>query len=217
MSPQSPATVVHFLRHGEVFNPDKVLYGRLPGFRLSEAGAVMAAKAADHLAGRDVGYLVSSPLQRALETAQPFADAFELPVAVDDRLIEASNAFEGKRVLGEGGVLKQPRSWPLFRNPFRPSWGEPYRQVALRTFAAALSARDKAAGREAVCVSHQLPIVCLRRYVEGKRLWHDPRHRQCSLASITSLSFDGDRVVDVAYAEPAGTSSNLISDQPPGA
>jgi broad specificity phosphatase PhoE len=207
---------VHLLRHGEVFNPDKILYGRLPGFRLSDAGAEMAELAARSLAGRDIGYLASSPLQRAVETAAPLAQQFQLQISVEDRLIEAANAFEGKRVVGPGGVLKHPRSWPLFRNPFRPSWGEPYVQIAQRMLAAALAARDRAQGREAVCVSHQLPIVCLRRYVEGKRLWHDPRNRQCSLASVTSLTFQGDTVIRVDYAEPAGSSANLISDQPPG-
>ena len=210
-------TVVHVLRHGEVYNPDKILYGRLPGFRLSAAGVGMAELAAKHLAGRDVGYLVSSPLERAQQTAAPLAAEFELDINTDDRLIEAANAFEGKRVTGSGGVLKHPRSWPLFRNPTRPSWGEPYTQIAERMFAAVLTARDRADGREAVCVSHQLPIVCLRRYAEGKRLWHDPRNRQCSLASVTSFTLDGDRVVKVDYAEPAGTTANLIHDQPPGA
>jgi broad specificity phosphatase PhoE len=209
-------TTVHLIRHGEVFNPDKILYGRLPGFRLSAAGAEMAELAARWLAGRDIGHLASSPLQRAVETAAPLAEQFQLQVSVDDRLIEAANAFEGKRVVGSGGVLKHPRSWPLFRDPFRPSWGEPYVQVAQRMLAAALSARDRAQGQEAVCVSHQLPIVCLRRYVEGRRLWHDPRNRQCSLASVTSLTFRGDTVIRVDYAEPAGSSANLISEQPSG-
>jgi broad specificity phosphatase PhoE len=210
-------TTVHFLRHGEVFNPDKVLYGRLPEFGLSEAGVEMAKMAAKHLAGRDVSYLVSSPLQRALETAQPIADEFGLEIATDDRLIEASNAFEGKRVVGKGGVLKRPSSWPLFRNPLRPSWGEPYVLVAERMLAAALTARDRAEGHEAVCVSHQLPIVCVRRSVEGRKLWHDPRKRQCSLASITSLVYDGDQVIRVDYAEPAGRTPNITGKQPPGA
>ncbi len=209
-------TTVHVLRHGEVHNPDRVLYGRLPGFRLSEAGQRMAVQAADHLAGRDITHIVSSPLQRAQETAAPLASRLGLDVAVDDRLIEAANAFQGKRVTGEGGVLKHPASWWLFRNPFQPSWGEPYRQVAQRMFAAALKARDLALGHEAVCVSHQLPIVSLRRYVEGQHLWHDPRTRQCSLASVTSLTFVGDEVVRVGYAEPAGTSSNALPSQQSG-
>ncbi|MEO9239606.1 MAG: histidine phosphatase family protein [Jatrophihabitantaceae bacterium] len=210
-------TTVHFLRHGEVFNPDKVLYGRLPGFRLSAAGVEMAELAAKCLAGRPISQLVASPLQRAQETAGPLAEQLGLPIGTDERLIEAANAFEGRRVVGEGGVLKHPSSWPLFRNPIRPSWGEPYAQIAQRMYAVALSVRDRAAGHEAVCVSHQLPIVCLRRYAEGRRLWHDPRNRQCSLASLTSLTFDGNTLVRIDYAEPAGASSNRLDRQPPGA
>jgi broad specificity phosphatase PhoE len=52
-------------------------------------------------------------------------------------------------------------------------------------------------------VSHQLPIWILRRYVEKKRLWHDPRRRQCGLASQTSFRFEGARVVGIDYSEPA--------------
>jgi broad specificity phosphatase PhoE len=215
--PASAQTVVHFLRHGEVFNPNRVLYGRLPGYRLSEAGQAMAVRAAEHLAGRDISYLASSPLQRAQETARPMAARFGLKIVTDDRLIEAGNVFEGKRVTGQGGVLKHPSSWPLFRNPLRPSWGEPYQQVADRMLAAALKARDRAEGHEAVCVSHQLPIVCLRRYVQGQRLWHDPRKRQCSLASITSLVFNGDEVVRVDYVEPSGSTPNDLARQQAGA
>ncbi|MGI8666588.1 MAG: histidine phosphatase family protein [Jatrophihabitans sp.] len=208
---------VHFLRHGEVFNPDKILYGRLPGYRLSVAGVEMAGLAARYLAGRDVRFLLASPLERAQQTALPLAAEFGLPVQTDERLIEAGNAFEGKRVVGSGGVLKHPASWPLFRNPVRPSWGEPYLQIAQRMHAVALHVRDQAAGHEAVCVSHQLPIVCLRRHAEGRRLWHDPRNRQCSLASLTSLTYSDEELVRIDYAEPAGTSSNLLTEQPPGA
>jgi len=204
---------VHLLRHGEVHNPDGVLYGRLPGFELSERGRRMAEQAAAALAGHDVRYLVSSPLQRAQQTAEPLAAAFGLPVSVDERLTEAANVFQGQRVNGPDGVLKQRASWRYYRNPFRPSWGEPYLLVAHRMHAALLAARDQAAGHEAVCVSHQLPIVCLRRYLEGRHLWHDPRHRQCSLASLTSFTFDGDRLVGIGYAEPAGHSSNAIGRQ----
>jgi broad specificity phosphatase PhoE len=210
-------TVVHVLRHGEVFNPDKVLYGRLEGFRLSESGQQMAKLAAEALQGSDIRYLVSSPLQRAQETAAPIAAEFNLPIATDDRLIEAANDFEGKRVTGSGGVLKHPSNWWRYRNPLTPSWGEPYRQVAQRMHAALLSARDAAQGHEAVCVSHQLPIVCLRRYLEQRHLWHDPRHRQCSLASLTSFTFAGDELVGIDYGEPAGLTSNAVHRQPPGA
>jgi broad specificity phosphatase PhoE len=198
-----PAVTVHLLRHGEVHNPDRLLYGRLPGFKLSELGERQAQAAADWLAQRDIGYLVSSPLDRAQQTAVPLAAATGLDVAIDERLIEAANFLQGRQVAGGEGLFKDPANWRYFRNPVRPSWGEPYVEIAARVLAAARSARDAAGAREAVCVSHQLPIVCARRSAEGQRLFHDPRKRQCSLASVTSLTFNGDVIVRVKYHEPA--------------
>jgi broad specificity phosphatase PhoE len=197
-------TIVHLVRHGEVDNPEHIMYGRLPGFHLSAAGRRMAERTAKSLLDRDVTYLVSSPLERARETAQPLGEALGLEVHIDERLIEADNSFQGEQV-GQGSrPWLKPTCWPRLRNPMRPSWGEPYLVIAARMWAAAAAARDAADGHEAVCVSHQLPIWTLRRYIEGGRLWHDPRRRQCALASITSLTFDGDRVLDIAYTEPAG-------------
>jgi broad specificity phosphatase PhoE len=199
----APVVTVHLLRHGEVYNPDRVLYGRLPGFRLSELGERQAQAAADWLAQRDIGYLVSSPLERARQTAAPLSAALGLEPAIDERLIEAANRLEGRQVAGGKGLFTDPSNWKYFVNPLRPSWGEPYVEIATRVLAAARAARDASDGREAVCVSHQLPIVCARRSAEGRRLFHDPRRRQCNLASVTSLTFDGDRVVLVEYNEPA--------------
>jgi broad specificity phosphatase PhoE len=207
-------TVVHLLRHGEVHNPTKVLYGRLPGFRLSADGEAMAEKAAAWFAGRDVTQLVSSPLERAQQTAAPLADALGLPVALDDRLIEAGNAFEGMVVAGGAGVFGAPRNWWKLRNPLQPSWGEPYVEIAARMLAAVEAARDAARGHEAVLVSHQLPIWTLRLHVEGRRFAHDPRRRECGLASVTSVTYDGDRFQGVTYAEPAGATD---PDAVPGA
>ncbi len=196
-------TVVHVLRHGEVDNPNRLLYGRLPGFHLSEAGRQMAVAAADVLAGRDITYLVASPLERAQETAVPFGQRFGLDIASDSRLIEAANVFQGQPFVGGRGVLSRPSVWPYLRNPLTPSWGEPYSEIAHRMEAALLAARDAALGHEAVCVSHQLPIWILRRHLQRHRLWHYPTHRQCGLASLTSFTFDGDRVASIAYQEPA--------------
>ena len=206
-----PSTIVHMLRHGEVYNPDKILYGRLPGYRLSELGVQMAKAGAAHLAGHDVTYVVASPLERAQQTAEPFAAEFKLPVAVDDNLIESSNFFEGKRVAVGDGALRDPRNWWVLRDPVTPSWGEPYKQIAARMYTALLAARERAEGHEAVCVSHQLPIWMLRLHVEGKRLWHDPRKRQCALASLTSFHFTGTKVTGISYVEPA---AHLVAMSP---
>ena len=210
----SELTVVHLLRHGEVHNPDKVLYGRLPGYRLSTDGEAMAEKAAAWFLGKDVMHLVSSPLERARQTAQPVAKTLGLSVTIDERLIEAGNAFEGLRVGVGDGILRAPQHWWRLRNPFRPSWGEPYVEIAARMLSAVEAARDAARGHEAVLVSHQLPIWTLRLHVEGRRYVHDPRRRQCGLASVTSLTYDGDRITAVHYAEPAGATD---PDAVPGA
>jgi broad specificity phosphatase PhoE len=207
-------TTVHLLRHGEVHNPARILYGRLPGYRLSDDGVAMAKRAADWFAEKDVVHLVASPLERAQQTAQPLADAKRLDVHVDERIIEAGNAFEGLAVGVGDGVLRAPRHWWKLRNPFRPSWGEPYDEIAARMLAAVEAARDAARGHEAVLVSHQLPIWTLRLHLEGRRYVHDPRRRECSLASVTSVHYDGDRMDAVTYAEPAGSTP---PDAVPGA
>lgn len=199
----SERTVVHLLRHGEVHNPAKVLYGRLPGYRLSALGEEMAERAAEALRDRDVALVVSSPLERAQQTAAPLAEAFGLDPVIDDRIIEADNRFEGKRVGVGDGVLKNPQYWHWLWNPFRPSWGEPYAALAGRMHAAMESARDLVPGREAVLVSHQLPVWIARLAGEQRRLWHDPRKRECSLASITSFAYEGGRIVDISYTEPS--------------
>ncbi|MGH3836640.1 MAG: histidine phosphatase family protein [Pseudonocardiaceae bacterium] len=204
-------TVVHLLRHGEVHNPDGILYGRLPGFRLSDVGVRQAELVAEYLGGHDVVHVVASPLLRAQQTAEPIAARHGLDLVIDEGLIEAGNVFEGTRVSVGDGALRDPRHWPKLHNPFRPSWGEPYREIASRMFAAAHRARDRAAGHEAVCVSHQLPIWTLRRHLDQRRLWHDPRRRQCSLASLTSLVFAGDAMVEVVYTQPAGWSDPKVA------
>jgi broad specificity phosphatase PhoE len=199
-------TVVHLLRHGEVHNPGGVLYGRLPGYHLSETGEQMAKTVAKALAGRDIAAVYSSPLERARETAAPVAAVHGLEVIVEERLIEAGNLLEG-RVVGQGlKILASPRNYRYFWNPLRPSWGEPYPVIVARMRAAIDDAREQWRGHEIVMVSHQLPIWAIRMAAEGRRrLWHDPRRRQCGLASLTTFTFEGDRLVSVGYSEPAGS------------
>ncbi|AOT02378.1 histidine phosphatase family protein [Arthrobacter sp. U41] len=207
-----PQATVHLLRHGEVHNPDGVLYGRLPEFHLSELGREMARTLAEHFSersrqGAKIVHLVASPLTRAQETAEPIAAALNLAITTEARIIEAENYFEGLHV-DKAEILK-PRHWPMLRNPFRPSWGEPYKEQAARVIAAVQDARLRAIelggdGAEAILVSHQLPIWATRLSAEGRPLWHDPRKRECTLTSVTSLVFDGDgNLLRVDYSEPA--------------
>ena len=202
-NPGQLTTIVHLIRHGEVHNPEGVLYGRLPDFHLSDLGRKMAERVADSLAGNDVKAVVASPLDRAQETAAPIAARHDLDVGTDARLIEAANFFEGKKFSVGDGVLRKPSVWPKLWNPFTPSWGEPYTEQVERVTAALRAAAALAPGHEVVCDSHQLPIWITRLATEHRRLWHDPRKRECSLASLTSFTFVGDRIASVKYSEPA--------------
>ena len=204
-------TRVHVVRHGEVYNPSGILYGRLPDFHLSDNGRAQAAAVADALAHRDIVAVISSPLQRAQETAAPIAAKHNLTVDTDPDLIESANFFEGKRVGPGDGAWRDPRVWWQLRNPFRPSWGEPYAEIAARMQTAVDKARARGAGHEVVCVSHQLPVWTLRLHVTGRRLWHDPRRRQCALASITSLEFADEKLVGVRYSDPVGATNVRVS------
>lgn len=196
-------TTVHLMRHGEVYNPTGVLYGRLPDFHLSELGRKMAERAAEFFADQDVVAVIASPLDRAQETAAPIAARLGVEIGADERLIEAANYFQGKRFSVGDGVLRRPGVWPRLYNPLRPSWGEPYSEQVARMNAALADARDRAAGHEAVCVSHQLPIWVTRLAAEHRHLWHDPRRRQCTLASVTSFRYIGAKLVGIDYREPA--------------
>ena len=195
-------TIVHLVRHGEVDNPAGLLYGRLPDFHLSELGKEMAERVAEYFRERDVVHLGSSPLERAQETAAPLAEALDLPVVIDARVMEAANYFEGLRVSFKG-VLRHPRNWLYFRNPFKPSWGEAYTEILARMAPAMRDAATAALGHEAVIVTHQLPIWVARSNAEGRRMVHDPRKRTCTLGSVTSFTYIDAHVTSVGYAEPA--------------
>jgi broad specificity phosphatase PhoE len=214
-APAEPTrTVVHLVRHGEVDNPTGVLYGRMSGYRLSALGRRMADAVAAHLAPNDITHVVASPLERAQETAVPIAEAHRLEIVVDERVIESENYFEGMAIGRGEGSLANPRHWPRLLNPFRPSWGEPYEAVALRMIEAIEDARRAAEGHEAVIVSHQLPVWTARNKLAGARLWHDPRKRECTLASLTSLLFEEGELASITYSEPA---ADLLVDAAKGA
>ena len=203
-TPSGVRTIVHVMRHGEVHNPEGILYGRLPDYHLSERGRAQAEAVAGWMALRDIAYVVASPLERAQETAAPIAARHGLSVDTDEALIESHNVFQGERVSPGDGALRDPRNWWHLRNPRTPSWGEPYDEIAERMTGALARARIAATGHEGVCVSHQLPVETLRRAMTDKPLHHFPTRRMCGLASVTSFYFDGDDYVGWGYAELAG-------------
>jgi broad specificity phosphatase PhoE len=195
---------IHLVRHGEVHNPQGVLYGRLPNFGLSDLGKKMALAAATEItnSGRIVASLYCSPLQRTQESAQPFTQLLGLEPTIDDRLIEPYNFFQGK-VMKPGRILLRPHLWFHFRSPSTPSWGEPYEAIVARMTEAVLEVAAATNGGDAVLVSHQLPIWMLHSAVTGRKLPHNPTQRRCALSSITSFEIHDGKLVEVDYRDPA--------------
>ena len=163
----------------------------------------MAATTAKFLAGRDVTHLRCSPLERAQESMEPVAEIYPLPVTIDGRVIEAREPSRGPAGLAGWTGDANPKNWWLFRNPLKPTWGEPYAEIVERMRLALRDAAQSAAGHEAIVVSHQLPIWMARCDAEGRRLAHDPRKRECALSSVTSFTFIAGRITSVGYASPA--------------
>jgi broad specificity phosphatase PhoE len=195
------ARQIHLVRHGEVFNPGRVLYGRIPGFGLSDLGVRMATLAASDLAARDRTYsrIIASPLQRTRESAEPVSLALGLAVDIDERIIEPTNEFEGNQMRGRDSAVLKPRNWRYLLNPFRPSWGEPYRSIVNRMMTAIVEAGESVSDGDVVLVSHQLPIWMVNRHLSRKSLAHFPGSRECSLSSITTLE----------WLDPANPSAGL--------
>lgn len=206
-------STIHLVRHGEVDNPEGILYGRLPNFGLTERGHEMARRVGEHFAEAQTKpvELVASPLLRAQQTIAPLREALGLPVFTDDRVIEAANSFEGQKLSARR--LAEPRNLVRLYNPLTPSWGEPFKQIVLRMRAAMASFRVKldrhGPEAEGVIVSHQLPIWVARLAGEGRCLVHDPRRRECELASITSFTFESSTLVAVSY-------ESICADLQPG-
>jgi len=195
------ATVIHLIRHGEVENPGNIRYGQLHGFGLSRRGELQARAAGRYLRGAatPIAAIISSPLERAIQTATLLQ--IELALAgfeLDEQLIEAPNQFDGQRRTAP----LYPWNWRVLRDPFTPSWGEPFSDVARRMQTAIAGHGRRHAGRHIALVSHQSPIWLARLAYEGRRLPPWLSRVRCTHASITSLELDGDRCIAHRYWEP---------------
>lgn len=199
-------TTIHLVRHGKVENPGGVIYGRMPGFRLSELGHRQAEAAAEHLKDHDLGAVWASPLERAQETAGTIAAVHGIGVVTDERLIESDTTLEGiGRTLK--AFFRSPRHWWRLRNPFLPSWGEPFSEIRKRMVAAIDDAVEAAGGGEVVIVSHQTPVVVARMALARNYAppWMGLARSPCHTGSISTLVIEDGRLVASSYFAPPDT------------
>ena len=215
------ATTIHFVRHGEVHNPDHILYERLPGFHLSDRGRRMAEATARYLAAspqtNTAAAIYSSPLDRTRETAQAILTALNetrmarneepLELVTDQRIIEAGNNFRGTRIGHGEGALWRNGNWKLVTNLWKPSWGESYRQIAARVSAFAQEKVGEHAGQQIIVVSHESPIWSYRHLLETGHPEHNMLLRHTALASVTSITYDSQtgNVMSITYVDPAAS------------
>jgi len=121
-------TTFLLVRHGSTDWVGKALAGRLPGVGLDAAGRVQAQEVANRLAGRAIAAIYSSPLQRAVETAEPLAEQFGLPIQTRDAFTEIDfGAWQGKKITD----LNDAPEWQRF-NALRGSTAAPGGELMLQ-------------------------------------------------------------------------------------
>lgn len=226
-------TTVHFVRHGEVFNPDHVLYECLPGFHLSERGFRMAHATGRYMARNESmnspAAIFSSPLDRTLDTASSIVEELReaaegeqrgrhahkkkhdgestdnFAIVTDERIIEARNEFRGKRIGHGEGALWRNGNWKLVTNLWRPSWGESYKEIASHVQKFTYEKVDEYPGQSIIVVSHESPIWSFRHLLETGHPEHNMLLRKTALASVTSMTFEvgTHKLVSIEYADPA--------------
>ncbi len=185
------ANYVHLVRHGEVDNPEHVVYGRMPGFGLTDRGRRQAADAGRYLRRRPIVAVWSSPLRRAVATADAIAQPHGLPVHVDDELTEWKLADRWQGIVWEDLPERFPGEletylespWDL---PFAP---ESLEACADRMAKAVVRACEDHRTGDVVVVSHQDPVQAVRLLLTGRTLReqhdHKPEH-----ATVITLEKD---------------------------
>lgn len=195
-------TYIHLVRHAEVENPENIWYGRLEGYVLSERGLRQTKVLAEHFADHDIGAIYSSPLTRAIQTAEAIALPHGLDVQVDEDILESEAKLQGWP--GDRRLFRNPLNARYFLNPLKPSWGEPYASTRARMTRAIYRMAEDHAGGEAVAVSHMTPVLVCRLCLEKNRRPPWLAKIPCARASVTTLEFKDGEFVGTRY-HPVGS------------
>jgi broad specificity phosphatase PhoE len=157
-------TIIYLVRHGEVQNPDRVVYGRLPGFGLSDNGRRQAHTLGKQLSSRKVHAIYTSPLERARETAQIVSSYHHgVPVTPDELLLEVhSPQFEGKSFDDAEKI-----QWDFYTEEFFSLGQERVETIWKRIDTALKTIVRKHKGKEVVVVSHADPIMIAISQFQG--------------------------------------------------
>ena len=188
-------TTLYLIRHGEVYNPQGIIYGRLPGFGLSERGRRQIASAAESLRSAPPTVLYASPMQRTQESAALLAQRWSLTVQTDERIVETSiGSFQGRRFedlpkpyITEEGAHPELEGAASMRIRFM-DWVE--------------DVRSRHAGQVIAAVSHRDPIIVALLY------W-----QQCSLEGLPDFAMDPGSVYEVAFSERVSVRALITAEE----
>jgi len=201
-------TAISFVRHGEVYNPDNIFYGRLSGFRLSDNGNYQAVQAAETLNGSRLAAIFSSPLLRARQTAGELVKSNpHLRLRISSLLSEAATPFDGqpeRKVDRLHGDVYEG-SGDQFEQPF---------DIVDRVQKFIRRTRRQYAGQQIAAVTHGDVIAFAVLWAQRQPLIPALKSRLTpfgiadgypALASITTFSFHttlDDEMPVVAYVRP---------------
>ncbi len=198
-------TTVYLVRHSDVENPQNVLYGHLDGFPLSELGRRRAEALAERLAGSGIRRLVSSPLERARETAGIIAGGLPEPVEVeiDPALREAefSRYLQGVRFWMI--PLLRPR-WYLhkMRRGMMPG-DEAIADLGGRVLEVARRVAAETPDRTSALVSHADPLQAAWILLEGRPHNEVEMYRRAvDRAGVLKVDFENGEPVAWEYQPP---------------
>jgi len=159
-------TTIYLVRHGDVHNPDAIMYERLPGFRLSDLGRKQAHDLGKFLADKKISTIYASPLERTNETANIIASYHPgVTIAYDERLLEVSTTARGKKV-----VDLEAEHWNFYTPKYLENGGERLSDIWRRMSTVIREIVRKHKGQEIVVVSHGDPLMVTMIKHRGKRL-----------------------------------------------
>lgn len=163
------ATTIYLVRHGEVHNPENLIYGRIPGYRLNENGRKQAELLGKFLSTKTIQAIYASPLQRANETAHILSSFLPpAPFSHDERLIEVGSPLQGKPTAIFETI--SPIKFNFYLDEYIQQGGESIETIWKRMSTALTDIQQKHEGQEVVAVSHGDPIMITRAFHRGEPL-----------------------------------------------
>ncbi|HWF58205.1 MAG TPA: histidine phosphatase family protein [Candidatus Dormibacteraeota bacterium] len=205
-----PHTRVYLARHCDVRNPDRVLYGHLPNFPLSEKGVRQAHALGSTLAATSARQIFTSPLERARQTAEIIAG--HIPgsaITVTDDLIEARFGLYLQGVQPKHVPWRRPlwlihMVWPgLLPNDERVD------EMAARVERPIRQILTTAPEEGGICVSHGDPIQAFWVRSEGRPAW--ALHRlQCAKGGMLELDYAGGQLRQTTYRPPRPDNATAV-------